>query len=155
MSDLKLEHCQRVSHACESAVRHASLLLDQSTRDFVSRIINLGPSQRGVCLREITKREGSTVLERRMLEALRILVDKLWQGNLWVSRSHFEEVLVRCRMSIPEKVDALNGAGFDGPAVVAETEYQRDFVLPIIEESFKTLWAEQAQERKLEKLKSN
>jgi hypothetical protein len=58
--DLKLEHCQRVSRACESAVSHASLMLDQSMQEFVKMILDLGPSRIEHCLREISKRGGGS-----------------------------------------------------------------------------------------------
>jgi hypothetical protein len=143
--NLKLEHCQRVSHACGLAVRHASLLLGASMQEFVSGIIDVGPSRIDHCLREINKRQGSSARERRLLEALRVLVARLWKGDVWLCRRHFEEVLCGCTYGVADLIDRANNEGFDGPAQVAEQAFQRDFVLPIIEESFKTLWAAQAE----------
>jgi hypothetical protein len=148
------EHCQRVSHACGLAVRHASLLLGAPMQEFVSGIIDLGPSRIDHCLREINKRQGGSAPERRLLEALRVLVARVWKGDLWLCRRHFEEVLSGCTYGVADLIDRANNEGFDGPAQTAEMNYQRDFILPIIEESFKTLWAAEKEERKLEKVKA-
>jgi hypothetical protein len=161
---LKLEHCQRVSHACERALQHASFLLDASMQDFVNEILARGPTHMDSCLREIKKREGASLPERRLLEGLRIVVSRLWRGDVWLCRGHYETVLAACWSGVAEEIDRANGERLDGPLQVAEQAYQRDFVLPIIEESFKTMWAAQeeiskelkkqkTQEKKLEKLR--
>jgi hypothetical protein len=49
-TDLKVEHCQRISHACELAVKHASLSLDASIGSFVNEILTLGPNRSDSCL---------------------------------------------------------------------------------------------------------
>jgi hypothetical protein len=161
--DLKLEHCQRVSHAVELAITHAALSLSESAQAFVNEVLVDRRSES--CLREISKRQSQAgTPERRLMEALKILVSHLWKNNAWISRGHYEEALLLC-LGVAEKVDQINGAGLDGPAHTMATAYHRDYVLPIIEESFKTMWAAQeeiskalkkqkAQEKKLEKLKS-
>jgi hypothetical protein len=120
-------------------------MLDQSVQEFVKTILDLGPSRIEHCLREISKRGGGSKPERRLLEALRVLVARLWKNDIWLCRRHFEEVLSGCTYGVADLIDRANNEGFDGPAQVAERAFQRDFVLPIIEESFKTLWAAQAE----------
>src|SRR5580704_2817415 len=127
MSDLKLEHCQRISRACESAIRHASLLLSASMQEFVNEILTLGPDRADSCMQKIKGKVGATPEGRRLLEALRILVIRLWKDDIWLSRRHYEEVLFGC-LEAADGLDRANRTGLGGLYLLEQT-YQRDFVL--------------------------
>jgi hypothetical protein len=151
-TDLERGHCQRVANACALAVRHASLLLSESTQTFVNEILaDPGPDRIASCLARITKRKPDA--EAALLDALRILVGKLWKYEAPLTRYHFPRVLLFCWSGIAETLDRESSdgdrwVGGNGPRQIGEMTYQTEVIKPMIQRSFEILWEEQAKAKK-------
>jgi hypothetical protein len=164
MANFETEHCKRVADACGLAIKHAALLLRPSTQKFVDEILADGPTRRRQSLAKIKGRmehtehlEGDYMkpcdAEIGLLRALEFLVSRLWNDSVWWTR-RYTSLLCDCWNGVAEPLDRQNWRrgmhwdGEDGPLVVGEKKYHREVVIPLVEESFRTMWDKQDELKK-------
>jgi hypothetical protein len=163
MTDFNVAHCKRVADACGLAIKHVALLLRPSTQKLVDEILVDGPTRRKQSLAKIKSRiehmelEGDYMrpcdAEIGLLRALEFLVSRLWNDSVWWTR-RYTSLLCDCWNGVAEPIDRQNWRrgmhweGEDGPLVAAEKTYHREVVIPLIEQSFRTLWNQQDELKK-------
>jgi hypothetical protein len=138
---LKHEHRDRVVSACALAIRHAALLLSPAMQKYADEVIrNDDP------WKHHGRKPQARGPELSLISALEKLSD-LRKTHAWVRQGHYIGLLTDCWCGVAERRDnELRNR--DGSLGLAEQEYQQTVVKPLIQQSFETLWAAQAELKK-------
>jgi hypothetical protein len=139
---LKFEHWDRVVEACSLAIRHAALLADPAMQRFVEEIIAKDDPKK------IRDRKGNASgVDMGLLLALERL-SKLRTTNAWVNQRNYFDLLVCCWCEVAEQRDKELRNWERLVLKEAEQAYHAEVVMPLIQQSFETLWAAQAELKK-------
>jgi hypothetical protein len=139
---LKYAHRDRVVDACALAIRHAALLLSPSMQKLADELLKDDPRKLQARKREAVGADLSLILALEKLFRLRTT-------NAWVAQHHYIGLLTDCWVGVAERRD--RELRNDGSLGLAEQEYQQTVVKPMIQRSFETLWAAQADLKKQQK----
>ena len=145
--ELKWDHRLRVTQACTLAVIHASALLSQSMQEFVDDLTKRLDREADctVKINRLKRGLAKSCPDFQILRALEKLL-KLAYTERWVGQRDYFDLLILCWNGVAENIDRKNNG--DGSLPAAERAYQKQVVVPLIEASFRTLWAAQADLKK-------
>jgi hypothetical protein len=164
--EFRVEHRERVTHACTLAIQHAALLVSESVREFARVMTSTEALDRATSsLAKIRKQKRG--LEGAELNLI-LAVEKLYRLHAtqgWVNGRVFNGLLTLCWNGVGERLDMDNFARGErpppndyggGPLQAGEQKYQTEVVMPLIRASFEIVWTadeeakkQRAQERKL------
>jgi hypothetical protein len=137
---LKHAHRDRVVEACSLAIRHAALLLSPSMQQLADELIlKDDPRKLQARKREAVGADLSLILALERLSGLR-------KTQAWMRQGHYIGLLTDCWCGVAEGLDRQSfrrgkrWVGEDGPLALGEKSYQKEVVMPLIEQSFRTMW---------------
>ena len=144
---IKIEHRDRVIHACRLAINHAALLCGEMS-GFVERLTSDEALTRPDSLEKIEScKLGLDSAELHLIQAVEKLYG-LHRKKKSLDHHHYTDLLMLLWHGVGDCLDRRNGAGFNGPLQSGEQKYHDEVVLPVIKQSFEKFRADQRELQK-------